>query len=680
MKRVGLVCLSLCLSSLATATNPLERYESYRVLDLRAAKSFADFQPSQGLFVDARDSRGRATKVRVRVLSDNPRNRIQIVGDFNNWKARPSDELRPVEGTPYFETVVEGLAHRSHYRLVVNGQSLLDPASALINTAELSRRLGSGGDFLNSVFWDFEDPSVRDRFREAHRTRVPDLRHNAVAIAESEVYELVRHWPHNGRIGPSDRASTYNFIVESGVIGELKRMGYNAIEFLPFNASMDGDKWHLRYQVYGLFAPESKFGTPDEFARMIAAFNRAGILVIMDAVVGHYPFQGNNGARALGPVGLHNWKKSDGRMLFGNDMSPWNTYRYDYANPFVRRFLIDSILHMFKHYGLGGIRFDNLDGIRFQAGGNDFLRELTRELRDYLPEAVLIGEMFFGEQKVMQRLDRDWGFGINNRTHSDFFDFIKDNILLNTEQIDMNRVKDAIRNPWNWGELPRVTYLTNHDEAANQRNGATGRYLATLIKGDIPDWDHNRQAEAWSYVERKTRAYGALAMMSSAAYLDMPQLRLLQEGSFSDNPGVAWQNRMLPPSARTNEWFTHLMNYYTFHQAFAFENLSDRVENHTDYASKVISLERYDAKNRKKVIIVVNLNHQGFENYRFGVDTDRDSLHVALDSDRAEYGGWNGLRNRAPNDEVPVERTGLHGKSRTVRIPYLPPVSAIVLD
>src|ERR1019366_6501708 len=103
------------------------------------------------------------------------------------------------------------------------------------------------------------------------------------------IHALVEKWRGaNGAAGPSNESDTYRFISTSGVIAELKRMGYNAIEFLPFNMSNDGSAWHFRYQTYGLFAPDSRFGTPDEFAMMMDAFNRAGIGIVMDVVVGHY--------------------------------------------------------------------------------------------------------------------------------------------------------------------------------------------------------------------------------------------------------------------------------------------------------------------------------------------------------------------------------------------------------
>ncbi len=300
---------------IAELTHPLSRYvegyEATRVLSLLPTKRLADYQAATGLSVVSRDPSGEPGEVLVRVLSDNPGNDIQIIGEFNDWgiSLRPQDRLMPVRNSPYYQARITGLKHGMEYRLLVNGKQLLDPSAALFTSQ----------DHLNSVFWDFERAG-------AYKMRTPgvDLRERHVILGETEVHALVEKWPAaNGQTGPASDADTYRFIATSGVINELKSMGYNAIEFLPFNMSNDGSAWHYRYQVYGLFAPDSRFGTPDEFAQMMDAFNSAGIGIIMDVVVGHYPFDGNADSRSLEPVGLHQWKKADGRNLYGQELSPW---------------------------------------------------------------------------------------------------------------------------------------------------------------------------------------------------------------------------------------------------------------------------------------------------------------------------------------------------------------------
>lgn len=653
------------------ADTELSRYEQVRIRGLAAAKSCGTFTAAEGIAVTRREN-GEAAEGTIRVLVDNPTSEVFIIGDFNQWGATKTaaDRLKPVDGTPYFEGKVRVLKHKMEYRLLVNGEPLLDPSASMFSTASSREENGQAPTpaYLNSIFWDFGR-------QNAYVAGVPsvDLRSKPLIIAESEVLELSRQWKYQGVAGPKKLHDTYRFVAESGIVKELNQAGYNAVEFLPFNTSMDGDHWHYRYQVYGLFAPDSRYGNPDEFAMMIDAFNKAGIAVIMDAVVGHYPYQGNDGIRDLSKVGLHKWKLPSGEPLFGSVQSPWGTNRYDYANPAVRRFLSDSILSMMCRYGISGVRFDNLDGIRLYegagGGGPDFLKELMTEIRSYRPESVLIAEMFFGYDGVMKRLDQG-GFGIGFRTHSDYFDFLKDNMQKPTELVDMDRLRNAIRGPFEWKEAPRVQYATNHDEAANPRDGATGKYLATLLNSG-----------SWYYVERKTTAFGALTMLSSSAYLDMPQMRLLQEGSFNDNSAVEWGLKDIESQKNVYTYFADLSKLVRDQPAFAFHNYDADIENHVDTEDgrRIISVRRKDNATGKTFFGIINLSHVGTANYKFGVNAT-GAFKMALDSDAKAYGGTGELAKRLQSGVILANGPAMHGKSASVVLPYLAPYAAVVLE
>ncbi len=651
-----------------------QNYEAIRVIGLKPTKDLKEFIPKQGISVAQRDGDGRPSHVVIRVLAGYPNAEIFVIGDFNDWGERDLDryKLEQVEqnqfGT-YYEGDIPGIKHGMQYRLLVDGQQLLDPAGHLLTTPEYFDLVGlkSEQPYLNCVFWDFEGPEVRMNPME----QVVDLREKPVVIGETEVYAVAAKWTFEGKQGPSNKNKTYRFIAESGLIQELARIGYNSIEFLPFNASIDGDTWNLRYQVVGTFAPDSRYGTPSDFAAMVGAFKKEGIGVIMDAVLGHYPFQGNTGVRDVGPIGLHKWKKDKNgsdygdNLLYGGNKSPWNTYRYDYTNPNIQRFLIDSVLFMVKYYGVSGIRFDNLDGVRFEGGGEDFLKILVEEIRSYRPEMLLVGEMFFGESRVFQSLDKG-GMGFNVRTHSDLFDFFKDNLLKRTEEIDMQMLRDAIRNLWDWKEAPRLHYLTNHDEASNGRQGATGQYPASLIGGDA------------YHQKKKIIAFGSAALFSGSYFMDMPQMRLLQQGTFYSNPVVAWDLRGNSDTKEIYDYYAAATKYYQKNPAFAFLNYHTNIENHTDNSAgnKVISFERVNFEMGKYTYIVVNLGHNKFQGYRIGAGKNGaytiklDSSHLpGFCQDREEGCGT-----------VNSDGKGEHGKAYALEIPTLNDYSVVVLE
>ena len=649
----------------------LARYEVIRDLGLNPTLDIHGFRAQTGIFVTKRDAQGNPVEGTLRVLSDNPKNDIRVIGDHNTWGAHASetDTLHSVPGTPYYETTIKPLSNAMEYRLVVNGRQLIDPSATTFTTPEYREKMHGSANpaYLNSVFWDHDRPG-------AYKMTVApaDLRGKPMIIGETEVFTLVQKWRANDATGPRRVSETYKFIAESGIIDELKRIGYNAIEFLPFTPSVNGDAWYLRYQVYGLFGPNARYGTPDEFAQMIEAFNRAGIAVIMDAVVGHFPVRGNDGLQDLAAVGMANWKKADGQNLFGSVWSPWGTLRYDYANPFVRRFLTDGILTMLQRYRIGGIRFDNLDGIRLYdgpgGGGPQFLKELADEVHRYQPETTLIGEMYFGESDVLKRLD--WGgFGYDYRTNSNLFDFFKDFLQKRTEEINMQVLRDAIRGPWGWQEASRVAYITNHDEAANARGGATGAYPATLLNGG-----------SWYYVERKTIAFGAIPFFSSSVVLDMPQMRLLQEGTFNNNPAVDWGLRSLDSQSHAYRFFSLLSNLIRDNGAFAFQNFHPNIENHTDYDNRVISFLRVDCATGAKYYGVINLGDRAIANYEFGVEAPGKRFKVIADSDRAEFGGTDTLAKALHGSSIPVNGYGMHSKPQSIKIPYLGSYAVLLLE
>lgn len=585
---------------------------------------------------------------------DNPRAKVRVVGAFNQWGSQghaDSAELRQVADTPYFEGTIRGIRHGMEYRLEVDGKQLLDPGATTFT---------SGG-FLNSVFWDKNHPA-------AYRATapVPDLRGRSPIIGETELYELVRHW----KGGPKKVEDTYRFIAESGVIEELAAMGYNAIEFLPFAPAVEGEGWPLRYQAYGNFGPDAKYGTPDEFRRMVDTFNRKKIAVIMDLVASHYPFRGNDGVRALGPVGIHNWMNREGKALFGDPMSPWGTYRYDYANPHVRRFLIDGALTMLRDYGVGGIRFDNLEGIRGMPGGDVFLKELVAEIRKYRPEAILGAENFQDHLPVQTR--QDWaGIGMNFTSQSEhFYHWFRDQAQKRTEEVDMNVIRDALRHPMWWGDLSRISYITTHDEAANKTHGATGAYPATLLKGGN---------DSWPYVVGKVRAFSAIAMLSGSAYMDMPQARLLQEGDFNKSPGVRWDLTQHQSQRQHRDFMSAMSNAVKDNPAFGFQNFHPDIENHVDNNNKVISLKRIDYATGKVYYAVISLNHEAKVNYNFGVDGG-GNLRLLVNSDRTEFGGTNKLAEAMPSGVLKADGSPNHGKSGSLTLPYLPAYGVLIFE
>ena len=86
------------------------------------------------------------------------------------------------------------------------------------------------------------------------------------------------------------------------------------------------------YQPIGLFAPTSRFGPPEAFARFVDRCHEAGIGVIIDWVPAHFPTDAHGLARFDGTA---LYEHEDPRLGFHRD---WNTLIYNFGRSEVAQF------------------------------------------------------------------------------------------------------------------------------------------------------------------------------------------------------------------------------------------------------------------------------------------------------------------------------------------------------
>ena len=678
---IALLVCALCTHSFVAAAcdealaalhlNPhrerLSEYGAARALEL-PYQSDRPFKPEVGFEVVSRDEAGNATRAKIRILTDNPNAEVRLVSERN-------PEGVPLTPNGKYHEGEVSVTHEMEYHLEANfgegKRTLIDPGGELFNTPEFLGAQGKdpNGE-LRNVFWDSERPGAYKM-----QNAPVDLRGKPLVISEQELHLLVAKW----KGGPVTEADTYRFIAESGVIEELAK-GYNAVEFLPFNAGMDPKSWEWRYQIFGNFAPNSRYGSPDDFAKMMDAFNGAGVGVIMDAVIGHYPYVdnpkvGNLGNRQINPRGIHQWKREDGENLFGGVETRWQTKRYDYASPEVRKFLSDGIIHMMRKYRISGIRVDNLDGISHYdgpgGGGKEFLQELVQNMEKDVPHALLIGEAFQKKNEVLtsQSANPKDGVGFHQTINWELFDTFREYGMRPTDEIDMNRIRNVLRQSWEEGKASQFNYVTTHDEATTHvemahRGGATGAYVEELLNDFSPQEREGR-----------TRAYSALMMLSGSSYLDMLQLRLRQKGTFNSNPEVDWSMLDAPQGKGFYNFSNAMSKVMMNNPAFGVQNLNPDIEHHVDHSNKVIILKRTDFNTGKKLFSIINLGDKDISDYHCGVNELGD-FQVALDSSEKEFGGDGNVLPKS----ISVGNEGIYGRPHRMTLPRVRPFGVVVLE
>lgn len=106
------------------------------------------------------------------------------------------------------------------------------------------------------------------------------------------------------------------------------------------------------YQPVGLFAPTSRFGSPDDFKAFIDACHQSGIGVILDWVPAHFPSDSHGLGRFDGTA---LYEHADPKRGWHPD---WQSYIYDYGKPEVKDFLISNAMYWLDHFHLDGVRVD----------------------------------------------------------------------------------------------------------------------------------------------------------------------------------------------------------------------------------------------------------------------------------------------------------------------------------
>ena len=576
--------------------------------------------------------------VTLRVLVGNDFERLHVVGDFNNWGdvANLADyQLQPLPENSQIHAVTlpPGDYHKKQYRLVdQDGEQRVDLGATLLSTPAFNERFYNGdrSEKLNSVFWK-PDADTKEAGSPL------DLRGKQLTIAETDVLSMSLKWqcqnPQSsfyGDTGEEHIPRLYNFVRECGLPEAMAKLGYNTVEFMPLDTHVDFwepdaeylPDWRYSYQTISMYGKHADFGSPDELREMINAFHSSDVAVLLDVVYSHYSPRGNNPPREFAPVGFSQYIDEQGNELYAGEWTEWGTRRFNYS-PEIRKNLIDAGLVNLIDYGFDGLRIDNVNGIDAQPYGREFLKELTAAVDTYRPQSVVIGEGYFGDP-YLNRAREAGGAGLLTTYSDRFYLWFTENLLKYTEEIDTWKLNHMLSEDW---PLAMLYYPGNHDEFANPGNPfqARGRYLADAIDGG----HHNQKIRSWS----------ALTLFASSYYLDMFQLWTMQDGNLNSNAPIDWSQLTNDEVAQMVQFQGDMKRFFRAQPAFAPYNMHHQMLHWVDHENKVIVFERIDFETGQRVYAVTNLGDRAIENYKIPVFPEDAKFEVALDSDRAIYGG-----------------------------------------
>ena len=271
--------------------------------------------------------------------------RIYLIGDFNNWKRTAAWALTPLGGGNWeIRVPAMFLKHGELYKLFIEW-----PGGGAERLPAYATRVVQDPDtkVFSAQVWDAPQ----------YKWKNPD----APTAKNPYIYEC-----HIGMATEQEKVGSFDEF-RKNVLPRVKKLGYNVLQIMalqehPYYGSFG-------YQVSNFFALSSRFGTPEEFKRLVDEAHGMGIAVIMDVVHSHSVSNEDEGlGRFDGREDLYFYQGDAGHH------PAWGSRCFDYGKDEVKYFLLSNCKFWMEEYHLDGFRFDGVTSMLYwdHGLGTDF--------------------------------------------------------------------------------------------------------------------------------------------------------------------------------------------------------------------------------------------------------------------------------------------------------------------
>ena len=231
-------------------------------------------------------------------------------------------------------------------------------------------------------------------------------------------------------------ASTKTPEDEKSGIDHLEELGITHVHLLPVQDYAGGDErqkddeytWYdWGYDPVLSNTPEGSYASDadgtarqKEFKRMVQAFHRHHIGVVLDVVYNHTASTGSKPFSIFDKIFPRYYYRTDASGRYANGTGCGNEFASE--RPMARKFIVDSIKYWMTEYHVDGFRFDLMGML-----DRDTMLEVYRAAKKINPSAIIYGEGWDMERllppKMMMTQANVKGTGI-----AAFNDGIRDNI------------------------------------------------------------------------------------------------------------------------------------------------------------------------------------------------------------------------------------------------------------
>ena len=576
--------------------------------------------------------------------------RVSVVGHFNAWDGR-RHAMRRRGATGIWEIFLPGIGPGEIYKYEIVGayghvQPLkTDPVGFL---AEQPPQTASVVHGMPKYEWSDEGWIA---------ARSADQRREPIAI-----YEV-----HLGSWRRTLEGETLDYAtLADQLVDYVTEMGFTHVEFLPLSEHPFSGSWG--YQPVGLFAPTSRFGTPEMFAGLVDRLHGAGIGVMVDWVPAHFPTD----AHGLGNFdGTALYEHADPRQGFHLD---WNTLIYNFGRKEVANFLRASAVFWLKELHIDALRVDavasmlyldysrnegewipNRYGGRENLDAIEFLKGVNEVARDYVPAALTIAEESTAWPGVSRPVS-EGGLGFDFKWN---MGWMHDTLQYMSE--------DPIHRKYHHHEMTfgmvyafseNFVLPLSHDEVVHGKGSMLGK-----MPGD-----------RWQKFANLRAYYGFMWGHPGKKLLFMGG-EFAQGREWNHDQSLDWHLLDDPMHEGMRRLVRDLNAMYRaepgLHQRDCVPEGFAWIEG-GDADNNVFSFIRYGDDGAKPVVVVSNMAPVLRETYRIGVPWG-GTWSERLNTDRAEYGG-----SGAANGLLEASGEGMHGQPHSLSV-TLPPLSTVFL-
>lgn len=583
--------------------------------------------------------------VRFAVWAPNAQ-RVSVIGEFNNWDGR-RHVMRFHRDNGIWDIFIPAVKLNALYKFEIrdaNG-NVREKADPYAFGAELRPTTAS---IVRGLPDEVEEPAFRARA-------------NAID-APISIYEVhLGSWKRNPE---NNFWLTYEELAKE-LVAYVKDMGFTHIEFLPVSEYPFDGSWG--YQATGLYAPTSRFGSPEELRALIKAAHDEGISVILDWVVGHFPTDDHGLAKFDGTA---LYEHADPREGYHQD---WNTLIYNFGRNEVKNFLQGNALYWIERFGFDGIRVDAVasmiyrnysrkDGewIPNQYGGHEnleaiaFLRDTNTMLKEEVPAATEIAEESTSFANVTRQEGLNFSFKWNMGWMNDTLRYMMEDPI--NRKYHHNKMTFGMM--YQYSE--NFVLPLSHDEVVHGKRSLLGR-----MPGDC-----------WQQFANLRAYYGFMYGFPGKKLLFMGS-EFAQGREWNYNEGLdwflleqegGWHKGVQDFVRELNHVYKDTAPLYQLDQwPEGFEWLVA-----DDGDNSVFVFERRDREGNR-VIVISNFTPVVREGYRFGVNSAGEYREI-LNSDDLPYKG-SGVSAGAT---VETEEVWSHSKPNSLSV-TVPPLATVYL-